>query len=54
MIKPDCYTNMGKIIQLIEQNGFLISNLKMIKLSLRDAQEFYAEHQVLNNYSHHI
>ena len=46
MIKPDAYTKMGKIIEAIEKHGFVISNLKMVKLSLRDAQEFYAEHQV--------
>lgn len=46
MIKPDAYTKMGKIIDAIEKNGFLISNLKMVRFSLRDAQEFYAEHQV--------
>ena len=47
MIKPDAYTKMGKVIEAIEKNGFVISNLKMVKLSLRDAQEFYAEHQVI-------
>ena len=46
MIKPDAYTKMGKIIEAVEKHGFVISNLKMVKLSLRDAQEFYAEHQV--------
>jgi len=46
MIKPDAYTKMGKIIEAIEKSGFVISNLKMAKFSLRDAQEFYAEHQV--------
>ena len=46
MIKPDAYTKIGKIIEAIEKNGFVISNLKMVKFSLRDAQEFYAEHQV--------
>lgn len=46
MIKPDAYTKMGKIIASIEKNGFVISNLKMVRFSLRDAQEFYAEHQV--------
>jgi nucleoside diphosphate kinase len=29
MIKPDAYTKIGKIIEAIEQNGFLISNIKI-------------------------
>ncbi|KAL4453729.1 hypothetical protein ABPG74_009625 [Tetrahymena malaccensis] len=45
LIKPDAYTNIGKIIQAIEDNNFTINNLKMCKLNLRDAQEFYAEHR---------
>ncbi|KAL4497982.1 hypothetical protein ABPG72_014839 [Tetrahymena utriculariae] len=39
LIKPDAYTNIGKIIQAIEDNNFTINNLKMCKLNLRDAQE---------------
>jgi len=38
LIKPDSYTNIGKIIQAIEDAGFIINNLKMTKFSLRDAQ----------------
>lgn len=48
MIKPDCYKNIGKIVSTIEKNGFVISNIKMAKMTLRDAQEFYAEHNVRN------
>ena len=33
MIKPDAYTNIGKIIDIIERNGFTIANLKMTKFS---------------------
>lgn len=29
MIKPDCYTQTGKIIDAIYQSGFTISKLKM-------------------------
>lgn len=47
MIKPDAYTKIGKVIDAVEKNGFLISNLKMAKFTLRDAQEFYGEHMVL-------
>ena len=42
MIKPDQYVNMGKIIQVIEQSGFRITNLRMLKLSTPEVQEFYA------------
>lgn len=47
MIKPDAYTSIGKIIDIIENSGFVIGNLKMAKLTLSDAQEFYAEHKVI-------
>ena len=33
MIKPDCYTQTGKIIDAIYQNGFTISKLKMSRFS---------------------
>ena len=38
MIKPDAYTNIGRIISIIEQSGLLISNLKMAKMTAQDAQ----------------
>lgn len=50
MIKPDCYKNIGKIVALIEKSGFVIANIKMARMTLRDSQEFYAEHQV----NHHF
>ena len=46
MIKPDCYKNIGKIIALIEKSGFVISNIRMARMTLKDSQEFYAEHAV--------
>lgn len=45
MIKPDAYGNIGKILTRIEQDGFRISNIKMTKMTLKDAQEFYGEHR---------
>lgn len=46
MIKPDAYMNMGKIIDLVLNEGkFTISKLKMVKLRQEDAMEFYAEHK---------
>ncbi len=38
MIKPDCYLNIGKIVSIVEANGFTISNLKMFKMALADAE----------------
>lgn len=37
MIKPDAYTNIGKIIDIIEKSGFTIANIKMAKFTLSDA-----------------
>jgi nucleoside-diphosphate kinase len=46
MIKPDCYMSIGKIIDMIyNQGGFTISKLKMTKLRYEDAAEFYGEHK---------
>ena len=46
MIKPDCYTQTGKIIDAIQQSGFTISQLKMSKFTRpQQADEFYAEHK---------
>lgn len=33
LIKPDCYTNTGKIITEFYRNGFSISKLKMSRFS---------------------
>jgi nucleoside-diphosphate kinase len=42
MIKPEQYVNLGKIIQVIEQSGFRITNLRMLKLSGQETQEFFS------------
>ena len=34
MIKPDAYTNIGNIINAIEETGFVIGNLKMSKMNI--------------------
>ena len=44
MIKPDCYHNIGKIIDIIHSAGFRISNLKMVRMSVSQSRQFYAEH----------
>ncbi len=45
MIKPDAYLHMGKIITLIQNAGFQINKLKMIKFTPETASRFYAEHE---------
>lgn len=45
MIKPDCFTQTGKIIDKIEKSGLVILNLCMHQFSDSEAQEFYGEHK---------
>lgn len=45
MVKPDAIKHLGKILHAIYQSGFIISNMKMCKLSKREAEEFYAVHR---------
>lgn len=45
MIKPDNYTNTGKILDAIYQNGFVISKLKMGRFTPETAGQFYQEHR---------
>lgn len=47
IIKPDAVKKkvVGKIIQRIEDEGFKISGLKMLRLTKEDAQGFYAVHK---------
>jgi len=33
MIKPDAYIHIGKCITEMEKNGFMISNLRMTKMT---------------------
>lgn len=33
MIKPDAYLHIGKIIDVIEKSGLIISNLRMTKMT---------------------
>ena len=37
--------NIGKIINMIEESGLTITNIKMAKLTEQDAQSFYSEHK---------
>jgi nucleoside-diphosphate kinase len=44
MIKPESYNNIGKIIDIIVSARFGISNLKMARMTLAQARQFYPEH----------
>lgn len=47
IIKPDAVRagNIGNIIQRISDDGFVIRAMKMLHLSLREAEGFYAVHR---------
>ena len=47
MIKPDAIKakNSGKIIDMIEQNGFEIVGMRKLHMSKNDAETFYAVHK---------
>ena len=47
MIKPDAVAakNSGKIIDMIEQNGFTILGMRKTQIDKKKAEEFYAVHK---------
>ena len=47
MIKPDAVTDgfSGSIIKMIEEAGFRIAAMKMVRLSVERAGQFYAVHR---------
>ncbi|KAL3130446.1 hypothetical protein ABBQ38_008268 [Trebouxia sp. C0009 RCD-2024] len=45
MVKPDAVQHLGSIVDAVLQSGFILSKMKMCKLSLGEAQQFYAVHQ---------
>jgi nucleoside-diphosphate kinase len=47
IIKPDAVAarNAGRIIQRIEDNGFTIRAMRLVKLAQPDAEGFYAVHR---------
>ena len=53
IIKPDAVKkrDVGKIIQRIEDEGFIISGLKMLLLSKEEAEGFYIVHKTKSFYS---
>jgi nucleoside-diphosphate kinase len=52
MIKPDVVMakQVGEVITQIEQNGFDILEMQLLRLTLEQAQAFYAVHQSLPFY----
>ena len=44
IIKPDCISKVGDILDRVVSEGFIICQAKMVTLSLKEAGEFYAEH----------
>lgn len=53
MIKPDAVQRnlIGSIIALIESNNLVIKQMKMLKLSVKQAQDFYIIHKDRDFYS---
>ncbi len=47
IIKPDCVKakNAGKVIDMLEENGFSIVGMKKIQLTKKQAQGFYIVHK---------
>lgn len=45
MVKPDGLKNLGGILELIENENFVISDAKMAHLSRDQAKIFYQEHE---------
>jgi nucleoside-diphosphate kinase len=47
LIKPECVNrkHIGNIIQRIEQAGFTILGMRMLKLTRKEAEEFYLVHK---------
>lgn len=45
MIKPDATRHLGKLLNVVLNSGFLVSQLKICQLTRQDAERFYAEHE---------
>ena len=44
LIKPDGVPKMGEILGRVSEEGFILTQLKMVQLSQKEAEQFYAEH----------
>merc|ERR1719305_71092 len=42
LVKPDAYQHLGKIISEIYSMNFIISGMRMVKMTKADAEEFFA------------
>merc|ERR1719160_1103104 len=42
LVKPDAYPHLGKIIKEIYKMNFIISQMRMVKMTKADAEEFFA------------
>ena len=47
LIKPNVTSRsqIGEVLQMVEKNGFSIEMLKMFKMDMATAEEFYTEHK---------
>ncbi len=54
LIKPDGMKNKEKILRMIIDAGFNIENIKMFKLSVIQAENFYIEHKEKGFFREHI
>ncbi|XP_024525284.1 nucleoside diphosphate kinase 7 isoform X2 [Selaginella moellendorffii] len=52
VIKPDAIDNVGKIIDIIYSNGFLVKQMRMCKLSSQQAAQFYKAHAGKHFFGH--
>ena len=44
IIKPDCIHKLGEIFEAITRQQFIICNVKMLRLTQKQAEEFYNKH----------
>merc|ERR550537_1024520 len=42
LVKPDAYQHLGKVIAEVYKMNFIISQMRMVKLTKADAEEFFA------------
>mmetsp|Transcript_59505 Transcript_59505/g.141475 ORF Transcript_59505/g.141475 Transcript_59505/m.141475 type:complete len:374 (+) Transcript_59505:182-1303(+) len=45
LIKPDAFLKSGKILDAIARDGFRVGQMRSLKLSQADVEQFYAEHR---------
>ncbi|KXJ13869.1 Nucleoside diphosphate kinase 7 [Exaiptasia diaphana] len=50
MIKPDAISHLGSIIEMIDKEGLIICQAKMVWMSRQEASEFYSDHASMPYY----